>query len=69
MKRSVGIILCMASITVVMFFVIGAMTMLWAMGRSMERASCYRSGAALESCGKPSFIERKMGHYIAHVDL
>jgi hypothetical protein len=51
------------------FFAVGSMAMMSAMHQCLERASCYQSGAGLESCGEPSFIERKMAHYIAHVDL
>ncbi len=51
------------------FFALSAAAMMWAMHQSRERTSCYQSGKSIESCGEPSFIERKMAHYIAHVDL
>ncbi|CAH2813598.1 MAG: hypothetical protein CBCREVIR_3791 [Candidatus Burkholderia crenata] len=43
---------------------------IWAIHRSAERTACYVSAAATatDSCGEPSFIERKMAHDIAHVD-
>lgn len=56
-------------ICIVTFSTVGSLLMMWAMHQSRERASCYRSASALESCGEPSFIERKIAHYIAHVDL
>lgn len=48
---------------------VGTVALVWAMHGSQDRAACYRSGAALEACGKPSFIERTMAHYVAQVDL
>lgn len=69
MKEIFGAAALIVVIGVVAFFTVGSMAMMWAMHQSRERATCYVSGAALESCGEPSFIERKMAHYVAHVDL
>jgi hypothetical protein len=43
--------------------------LLWAMNNSTERAACYRVAVTPDACGQPTFLERKMAHYIAHVDL
>jgi hypothetical protein len=56
-------------IGIVTFCTVGSLVMIWAMHQSRERASCYRTESVLETCGEPSFIERKIAHYIAHVDL
>lgn len=69
MKRTLGTVVRAGVFVAVAFFTVGSMATLWAMHQSRELVSCYRSGAALESCGEPSFVERKMAHYIAHVDL
>jgi hypothetical protein len=68
MKRVWGTAVLPVVIGAVAFFAAGSMAMMWAMHQSRERARCYRS-AAVESCSEPSFIERKMAHYVAHVDL
>lgn len=69
MKRVWGTAVLTVVIGFVAFFAAGSMAMMWAMHQSRERASCYRSAVAVESCSEPSFIERKMAHYVAHVDL
>lgn len=69
MKRIIGTAVVAIIFGAVAFFTVGSMAMMWAMHQARERTSCYQSGVALESCGDPSFIERTMAHYIAHVDL
>lgn len=67
-KNSTEIILTIAMAAII---VVGSapVVLMWAMSRSMDRAACYRSVSEAESCGSPNFVERKMAHYIAHVDL
>ena len=69
MKRIVGTVVLVVCVGTGAFFTVGSMAMMWAMHQSRERASCYQAAATLVACGEPSFIERKMAHYIAHVDL